>query len=70
MFPSDKFEQQDAEHLRYGDSEFDTVVDTLGLCSCEDPRAVLKEMQRVCKVRRPSPFAIGNKSLDCSSTKA
>jgi ubiquinone/menaquinone biosynthesis C-methylase UbiE len=44
------FEQQDAERLACGDGVYDTVVDTLGLCSCEDPRAVLREMQRVCKV--------------------
>jgi methyltransferase OMS1, mitochondrial len=28
---------------------FDTVVDTFGLCSYEDPVAVLKEMARVCR---------------------
>ena len=28
---------------------FDTVVDTFGLCSYDDPIAVLKEMKRVCK---------------------
>jgi len=28
---------------------FDTVVDTFGLCSYDDPVAVLKEMKRVCK---------------------
>jgi methyltransferase OMS1, mitochondrial len=31
------------------DSAFDTVVDTFGLCSYDDPVAVLKEMGRLCK---------------------
>ena len=33
----------------FPDQCFDTVVDTFGLCSYDDPVAVLKEMQRVCK---------------------
>mmetsp|Transcript_23979 Transcript_23979/g.56612 ORF Transcript_23979/g.56612 Transcript_23979/m.56612 type:complete len:266 (-) Transcript_23979:246-1043(-) len=33
----------------FPDHCFDTVVDTFGLCSYDDPVAVLKEMQRVCK---------------------
>lgn len=43
------FEVQDAEHLPYPDDRFDTVVDTFGLCSVDDPKAVLSEAQRVCK---------------------
>jgi methyltransferase OMS1 len=40
----------DAAHLKmYDNDSFDTVVDTFGLCSFNDPVAVLKEMQRVCK---------------------
>ena len=39
----------DAEKLQFEDNTFDTVVDTFGLCSFEDPVRVLKEMQRVCK---------------------
>lgn len=31
------------------DQAFDTVVDTFGMCSYDDPVAVLKEMVRVCK---------------------
>jgi methyltransferase OMS1 len=31
------------------DHAFDTVVDTFGLCSYDDPVAVLKEMARTCK---------------------
>lgn len=34
---------------QYPDNSFDTVVDTFGLCSFDDPIAVLKELQRVCK---------------------
>ena len=33
----------------FPDECFDTVVDTFGLCSYDDPVLVLKEMQRVCK---------------------
>lgn len=33
----------------FPDQCFDTVVDTFGLCSYDDPVAVLKEMNRVCK---------------------
>ena len=40
----------DAERgLPYGDGAFDTVVDTFGLCSYEDPIAALREMRRVCQ---------------------
>lgn len=41
--------QADASHLRFPDHSFDTVVDTFGLCSYDDPVQVLKEMARVCK---------------------
>lgn len=33
----------------FPDQCFDTVVDTFGLCSYDDPVQVLKEMKRVCK---------------------
>jgi methyltransferase OMS1, mitochondrial len=33
----------------FPDECFDTVVDTFGLCSYDDPVVVLKEMNRVCK---------------------
>lgn len=39
----------DAGTMQFADDTFDTVVDTFGLCSFEDPTAVLKEMQRICK---------------------
>ena len=39
----------DAANLPYLDNSFDTVVDTFGLCSFDDPVGVLKELQRVCK---------------------
>lgn len=38
-----------ANLVQYEDNTFDTVVDTFGLCSFDDPVAVLKELQRVCK---------------------
>ncbi len=41
----------DATELRevFPDNSFDTVVDTFGLCSFQDPVAVLKELSRICK---------------------
>lgn len=48
----DRYEvlEADASNLRtYPDNSFDTVVDTFGLCSFDDPIAVLRELQRVCK---------------------
>lgn len=38
-----------AKALPFADSTFDTVVHTFGLCSENDPEAVLAELQRVCK---------------------
>ncbi|KXZ53082.1 hypothetical protein GPECTOR_8g74 [Gonium pectorale] len=34
---------------RFGAASFDTVIDTFGLCSHEDPVQALREMARVCK---------------------
>lgn len=47
----DRFETAvvDAAHLQYPDNSFDTIVDTFGLCSFEDPVKVLRELQRVCR---------------------
>jgi methyltransferase OMS1 len=42
--------QMDADRLGFDDGAFDTVVDTFGLCSFEDPVATLHEMRRVCRV--------------------
>ena len=40
----------DAANLSsFEDNSFDTIVDTFGLCSFDDPVKVLKELQRVCK---------------------
>lgn len=39
----------DSAHLNLPSDAFDTVVDTFGLCSYDDPLAVLTEMARVCK---------------------
>ncbi|KAF1785723.1 S-adenosyl-L-methionine-dependent methyltransferase [Phytophthora cactorum] len=38
-----------AGELTFPDEHFDTVVDTFGLCSMDDPVRALQEMQRVCK---------------------
>lgn len=34
---------------KFGEDSFDTVVDTFGICSFQDPVGVLQEMRRVCK---------------------
>ena len=39
----------DAGNMGFKSGTFDTVVDTFGLCSYEDPVAVLREMRRVCR---------------------
>jgi methyltransferase OMS1 len=44
-----QLQQMDAHHLSFPNQSFDTVVDTFGLCSYEDPIAVLHELRRVCK---------------------
>lgn len=42
--------QGDSQDLHFcPNNAFDTVVDTFGLCSYENPARVLKEMARVCK---------------------
>lgn len=37
------------EELPFGDGSFDTVVETFGLCSCDDPVRAVQEFARVCK---------------------
>jgi ubiquinone/menaquinone biosynthesis C-methylase UbiE len=44
-----KFEVMDAEHLALADESFDTVVDTMSLCTFPDPVATLQELGRVCR---------------------
>jgi ubiquinone/menaquinone biosynthesis C-methylase UbiE len=39
----------DAENLAFPDRSFDTVVDSLSLCTFPDPLIALKEMARVCR---------------------
>lgn len=42
--------EADAANLKsFPDNSFDTIVDTFGLCSFDDPVAVLVELQRVCR---------------------
>jgi len=41
------FTQLDASSLPHASASFDTVLDTFGLCSYEDPARVLREMARV-----------------------
>ncbi|KAF9432955.1 Methyltransferase-like protein 7B [Entomortierella beljakovae] len=45
-----RFKTMNAAKIPYPDQSFDTVVDTFGLCSFEDPVQVLKEMKRVLRV--------------------
>ena len=35
--------------MRFPDNVFDTVIDTFGLCSYENPEIAINEMVRVCK---------------------
>ena len=42
-------QKANAADVPFPDNTFDTVVETFGLCSYEDPIRVLKELQRVCK---------------------
>jgi methyltransferase OMS1 len=41
--------KMDASSLQFADQSFDTVIDTFGICSFEDPIVALKEIKRVCK---------------------
>jgi hypothetical protein len=50
--PQYAFLQGDSAHLDdLPDHAFDTVIDTFGLCSYDDPVAVIQEMIRKCKRR-------------------
>lgn len=45
-----RFQVSDAENLNIiADDSFDTVIDSFGLCSFDDPVKAVKEMGRVCK---------------------
>jgi ubiquinone/menaquinone biosynthesis C-methylase UbiE len=43
------FEVMDARRLGFPDESFDTVVDTLGICSQTDQLVALRELSRVCR---------------------
>ena len=45
-----KLVEMDATDIEYDDAVFDTVVDTFGLQSSNDPLKQFAEMKRVCKV--------------------
>lgn len=44
-----EFKLMDSHDLFYPDNSFDSVLDTFGLCSCEDPIQALNEIKRVVK---------------------
>jgi ubiquinone/menaquinone biosynthesis C-methylase UbiE len=44
------FQLADAERLPFGEQTFDFVVSRFALHHCEDPRRVLTEMARVCRI--------------------
>jgi ubiquinone/menaquinone biosynthesis C-methylase UbiE len=44
-----RFEVMDAEQLAFSDESFDTVIDTLSLCTFADPVATLRQLGRVCR---------------------
>lgn len=43
------FKVEDATRLEMENESYDTVVQTFGLCSVDDPLLLLHEMQRICK---------------------
>ena len=47
--PSASFYEMESERLTFPPESFDTVVDTFGLCSVENPVDMLEELARMCK---------------------
>jgi ubiquinone/menaquinone biosynthesis C-methylase UbiE len=43
------FDVMDVEHLAFAEDTFDTVVDTMSLCTFPNPVAALRELGRVCR---------------------
>lgn len=44
-----KFTLMDSQNLNFQNGVFDSILDTFGLCSHEDPVKALKEMSRTCR---------------------
>lgn len=74
--PRLRFQQAKASDLSvFPDASFDTVIDSFGLCSYDDPVKAVKEMRRVCKPggnvllleHGRSTFSWLNKRLDDSA---
>ena len=56
----------DAANLTFEDNSFDTIVDSFGLCSFDDPVKVLIELQRVSPLLHPLSF-LKERGFFCSS---
>ena len=46
-----RFQQDDAEHLPFEENTFDIIVSRYALHHCEDPRRIIAEQARVCRVQ-------------------
>lgn len=46
-----RFQQGDAEHLPFEENTFDVIISRYALHHCEDPRRIISEQARVCRVQ-------------------